>query len=330
MESLIAKVNNVYNIEVQSTEKVTRGFLSENHILYSKDKKYFLKRYRFDTQERIEEVHSTKKYFADGGIPVILPITNTEGNTFFYFDNGYFALFPFVLDSQPERGSLTNTEITSLGETLGRIHLLGKMSNLVIKERFKPWNKNKLLEKIELVHKEIKKQTDITDFDRLALQSIETKKKLVENNLIVYEDLNLSADHLIHGDYLDQNVFFGIDDKVSYVFDFEKTDYSPRTYELFRSLMYTFLSGDITEEEIGKAKLYLNAYLSIYPTTKDELTRGLKLFYLKSIHGMWVETEHYLNKSNRVDIFLLHDFRRIQYLSNNLKTFQDALFADIL
>lgn len=93
--------------------------------------------------------------------------------------------------------------------------------------------------------------------------------------------------------------------------------------------MYTFLSGDITAQEIGNAKLYMDSYLSIYPTTKDELMRGLKLFYLRSIHGVWVESEHYLNKNNRVDIFLLHDFRRIQYLSNNFKTFQNTLFASI-
>lgn len=329
MELLIEKINHLYTLKVQSTQKVTKGFLSENYILNSQDKKYFLKRYRFDTQERIEEIHSVKRYFADRGISVILPITNTEGNTFFYFDNTYLSLFPFIPDDQPEKDSLTDTEIISLGETLGRIHLLGKRSGLLIKEKFKPWDKEKSLEKIELILGEIKKQEDITDFDKLALESIKTKKTLIENNTVTYEDLNLSSDHLIHGDYLDQNVFFGRDNKVSYVFDFEKTDYSPRTYELFRSLMYTFLGDNIAEQEIKKAKLYLGSYLTVYPATKDELIRGLLLFYLKSIHGVWVESEHYFNKNNRVDIFLSNDFRRIQYLSTHLKEFQDKLLENI-
>ena len=329
MDDLIAKINNLYNLQLQSAEKVKKGFLSENHILHSDDKKYFLKRYRFDKQERIEEVHSAKKYFADGGIPVIIPITNNEGNTFFLFENGYFALFPFVYDIQLERGSLTDTAIISLGEMLGKIHLLGKDSTLPVNERFKAWNTEKALEKVDAIYSEIKKLTDSTEFDRLALQSIETKKKLIQDNTTKYEDLDLPSDHLIHGDYLDHNVFFGPDNKVSFVFDFEKTDYSPRMYELFRSLMYTFLSGDADEQGLEKAKLYLRSYLSIYPTNKDELSKGLRLLYLKSIHGMWVEGEHYLVKSDRVDQFLNDDFQRIKYLSENFEEFQNSLLKEI-
>lgn len=122
MENLISKINHLYGLQLHSSEKVTKGFLSENHILLSDNNKYFLKKYRFDRQERIEEIHSAKKYFADGGIPVILPITNTEGNTFFLFENGYFALFPFVSGIQLERGTLTDTAIISLGKMLGKIH----------------------------------------------------------------------------------------------------------------------------------------------------------------------------------------------------------------
>jgi len=128
-----------------------------------------------------------------------------------------------------------------------------------------------------------------------------------------------------HGDYLDHNVFFGPNDQVSYVFDFEKTDYSPRTYELFRSLMYSFLSGDILDEDVVRAKLYLQSYLEIYPISKDELSRGLRLFYLKSIHGVWVESEHYLKENVRVDEFLLNDLQRIKYLSENYEYLEDNL-----
>lgn len=326
MDDLIDKINSLYNLQLHSAEKVTKGFLSANHILHSDSKKYFLKRYRFDNKERIEEVHSVKKYFANGGIPVVLPITNAEGNTFFFSNDGYFALFSYISDKQLERRSLTDTAIISLGETLGKIHLLGKVCNLPIKERFKAWNKEKSLEKIEAIYTELKKETNPTDFDKLALESIETKKRLIQENSIVCEDLKLPNDHLIHGDYLDHNVFFGLDDKVSFVFDFEKTDYSPRMYELFRSLMYSFLSGNVTKQELEKAKLYLNSYIAFYPTTKDELARGLKFFYLKLIHGVWVESEHYLNKSSRVDEFLLNDFQRIKYHSHHFDEFKNKLF----
>ncbi len=325
MKNLISEINRLYGLNINFSEKITKGFLSENHILHGDNKKYFLKRYCFDKKERIEEIHSVKKYFANGGIKVILPITNIEGNTFFIFENGYFALFPYVSDIQLERGSLTDTAIISLGETLGKIHLLGKDSNLLIEERFKAWNKEKTLEKIEMIYTELRKKNNLTDFDKLALEILKIKERLIKENSIIYEDLKFLSDHLIHGDYLDHNVFWGSDNRVSFVFDFEKTEYSPRIYELWRSLMYIFLSTDITTKDIRRAKLYLTSYKNIYPTTRDELTRGLKLFYLKSIHGVWVENEHYINNSDRVNEFLYSNYNRIKYLSDNLDTLEKQL-----
>ena len=327
MDELLTQINELYGLSLHSFEKVTKGFLSENHILFQDDKRYFLKKYRFENKERIEEIHSAKKYFADGGIPVILPVINKKQETFFLND-GYYALFPFIEDKQLERGSLTDTATVSLGEMLGKIHLLGKESTLPIKERFKPWDKEKSLDKIEAIGLEIKKKTMLNDFDKLALDNIQLKKNLILKNSIVYEDLDLPSDHLIHGDYLDQNVFFGDDDNVSHVFDFEKTDYSPRMYELFRSMMYGFLSDEIVKEDLEKSKLYLNSYLSIYPTSKEELIKGLKLFYFKSIHAVWVESEHYLKDNDRSDVYLLSDFKRVKYLSEHYEEFEEGLIKN--
>ncbi len=330
MQDLLTHINTIYGLSLAFHEKVAKGFLSENFILVGNGTKYFLKKYRFDNKERIEEVHLVKKYFADGGIPVILPIATTDRKTYFFFDNSYYALFPFITDKQLERKSLTDEAIASLGEMLGKIHLLGEKADLPIKERFKPWNKEKALSKIDAIEAELKKKFQLNDFDELALKSIETKKNLIASNVIHYEDFALPSDHLIHGDYLDHNVFFNDRDQVSYVFDFEKTDYSPRAYELFRSMTYSFLGGDTNDEDMAKAKLYLESYARIYPISKEELQRGLKLFYLKSIHAVWVEEEHYLKNNARVDEFLTSDFKRIEYLSQHYKKFEGELMGFLL
>lgn len=326
MEKLISEISRLYGLQLHSSEKIDKGFLTENHILWDDHNKYFLKRYRFNRQDRIEEIHFVKKYFADGGIPVILPIINIQRSTYFIFENSFFALFPFISDTQLEKRSLTDIAVISLGEMLGKIHLLGKTSKILVKEKFEPWNREKALNKIEKIFFELNMITNRSEFDKLALDSITMKKKLIEANQIIYHDLALSSDHLIHGDYLDHNVFFGKDDKVSYVFDFEKANYSPRMYELFRSLAYIFLSDEVGEKELMQSKLYLDSYLSIYPTSKDELQRGLKLFYLKSIHGTWVEGEHYLNKNDRADELLRNDFHRVNYLSRNIEKLRMTLF----
>ena len=62
---------------------------------------------------------------------------------------------------------------------LGRIHLLGKKSTLPIKEKFKPWDRENVLERIEKIELEINKKAERDDFDRLVLESIKTKKNLI-------------------------------------------------------------------------------------------------------------------------------------------------------
>lgn len=325
MDALLEKINKLYGLNVHSPEKVTKGLLTENHFLTEGDKKYFLKKYRFDNSKEIEEIHLVKKYFANGGIPVILPILNKEQNTFFAFENKYFALFPFVEGRQLELDSLTDTAIISLGEMLGKIHLLGKEAKLSITDDFGAWNKEKMLSKFDNIITIIHQQKELNDFDKLALEDLKIRRILIESNSINFEDLGFKNDHLIQGDYLTGNVFFDNDDHVSSVFDFEKARYAPRVFEVIRALIHIFFDKDFNLENITKAKLYLNSYLNIYPLSRDEIKRGFKLFYLKMLHSSWIPGEHYLKNNYRVDHLLAGNLERIKYLSEHLEELENKL-----
>ncbi|MFA6386608.1 MAG: phosphotransferase [Candidatus Paceibacterota bacterium] len=325
MNELLSHVNKIYGFNFNTFEKVKEGSLSENYILIGDTNKYFLKKYRFNNENKIKEIHSVKNYFAQDGIPVILPIRNKNNKTFFLFKKEYYALFPFIFNKELKEDYLTNKTIISLGEMLGRIHLLGKNSKLPIKEVFKEWDKQKSLKKIKVINSIIRKKQKTTNFDKLTLKSIETKKKLIKLNTILFKDLNLKSDHLIHGDYIYHNVFFN-DDKVLKVFDFEKTNYSPRVYELLRAVFHSFFNKSIKKKDnISRAKLFIKAYCNIYPISKKEISQGLKLFYLKLIHGVWVEEEHYIRNNNRVDKFLQNNFDLLQYLSEHYNEFEKEL-----
>ncbi|MEX0931883.1 MAG: phosphotransferase [Candidatus Paceibacterota bacterium] len=318
MEGIIKKINELYELEVSFSERVEKGFLSDNYFLSDGKTRFFLKKYRFDNPNRVAEVRASKKYFSDGGIPIILPIPLLGGKTFFEYENSYYALFPFVEGKHRERGELTETAIISLGRMLGKIHLLGKESKLLIEDRFKIKNKEETLNKIENILTKVSEINSPSDFDRVALENMRMKKNLLLENTMTFESLGLSCDHLIHGDYLEHNVFFDEDDSVKWVFDLEKTNYSPRTYELFRSMIYGLFSTDVTGVDLENARKYMDAYSGVYPISKDEIRRGLQLYFVKTIHSFWVESEHYLKGNTRVDHFLFDDHRRIKYLSKNL------------
>ena len=296
-----------------------RGSLSENHVLSADHDKFFLKKYRFDNAGRIAEIHAAKKFFAAGGVPVILSIITAAGETFFECDGAYYALFPFVPGRHLDRGHLPEKAIISLGQTLGRIHILGRQAKLVVNNRFKLEKTTEVLEKNRVIRAMISALEKPSDFDRLALANLELKQKLLQENQLTAESLGLASDHLIHGDFLEHNVFFDQADQFEWVFDFEKTNYSPRTFEIFCSLALIFLSGEAIDDELGNARKYLQAYASIYPITDDEIRRGLRLFFLKTIHGLWIESEHYLKNNNRVDQFLPEENRRLKYLAENLE-----------
>ena len=326
MQPLLNQVSELYELNpLDYIEKVTKGYLSENHIISDKNKKYFLKKYRFNNEERIKQIHSVKQFFNEKGIPVIMPLSTSNGSTFFSYNKGFYTLFPFINKKQLTRGEPTKPAIISMAKTLAKMHLYGKDSVIKIDNTFNPWNKEESLHNISLVMGKIKSIKHKTNFDKLALKIILLKKKIIVENEIKYEQFNFSNDYLVHGDYVDQYIFLNDNDEIAYIFDFEKAQYSPRFPELFRSMMNSFLSGEINEENIKRAKLYLNTYCSIYPMPPKEIEINFKVYYLKTVHGLWVEVEHYLNNNNRADEFLKPNFEKILYFSKNLDKFAKIL-----
>lgn len=328
MDKLLATIKDHYGLDLQVVEKVTRGFLSENHILATRngETKYFLKRYRFDTEEKIAEIHIAKKYFTEKGIPIILPIPQHNNTTYVNVDGAYFAIFPYVDGRHIDRDDLSPTAIISLGETLGAIHLAGKDAAIPITGKFEGWNKEKLLARNTELQTIIRTKSELGAFDENALKDLELRRNIIENNTKTFEDFYLLSDHLIHGDYHGDNVFFDTADHVSFVFDLEKSIYAPRTFELFRSMTFLFCKNEFSDIGIANARLYVQSYLRIYLASREELRAGLQVFFLRFVHGFWVQNEHYLKGNTRVDQFLVQDYHRVQYLATHLDELEKALF----
>ena len=323
MQSLLQEISRLYGLELSFVEKANKGILTENYILADEVTKYFLKKYSFDNEARVQEVHSAKKWFSDNGVPVILPIKNSA-DTYFFFENAYYALFPFVLGYHIEQLEHTEVSVRSLGRNLGLLHVAGSKSKLPIVSHFKPWNKEASLKVINSCIEKLQEIDSPNSLDFAVLEESFAKKKLVEENILLFEDFNFKSDHLIHGDFLDHNVFFNEAGEVTHIFDFEKTEYAPCVYELIRCMMYSFLSKEITHRELGLAKAYLSAYSEIYPMSSLEIKNGIDFYYIKMIHTMWLVSEAYIQGNKKVVPFLADGIRRFEYLTyhrDDLKKF---------
>lgn len=320
MKEILSKINKSYSIDpINFKEKVSLGYLSNNFILENQHFKYFLKEYQILDGARIKEVHATKFFFASKEIPIILPLRESNGDTFFQNNGKYYALFPFIKGRIIKRVERSKTAIESTGSMLGKIHLLSKLEtpNLVQKKS-KPWDKDKFLNDAEIILKEISANPH-DSFNQLAAKIIKLKSSLVKSNNIGPTDLNLKNDHLIHGDYHGLNLFFDKNDQIQSVFDLEKTELAPRAYEIARALDLLCFSQQYDSEAFQAAHIFLKGYSNFYPITEKELLNGFTFYYLKKIHSLWIETEHYIKKNYRVDHFLQSEFIMLDYYQNNIE-----------
>lgn len=324
----LTKIRELYKIakSAELSEMVSGGYLSHNFILQSDDTKFFLKQYRFDSIEKIKEIHRAKFFFKDGGVPIILPIQSDKGDFVFEDAGKFYSLFPFVEGRIIRRTKRSPKTFASAGKMLAHIHILSKNDYpRIINSYDREWRKREFLEKAKIMKARVETIPKKTDFDKLALETLNRKIQLAEENEICYEDLKLKKDHIIHGDYHGQNIFYDHNDEVQNVFDIEKTEMSPRSLEIARAIDYMCFSNNYEAKDFDDTRNFLSAYNEIYPLSAEELARGIKAYYLKKAHSIWIEEAHYIHKNLRVDCFLEGELLMLRYYPENFDKFVDRL-----
>jgi len=318
MRGLLEKISSLYGIgPITSTDPVTKGFLSENHVISAGTTRYFLKKYRFADSAKIFRIHASKSFFAQGGIPVIMPLLMKDGSSFFTHESAHYTLFPYVSGRHLDGNRMTPRAAVSLGRMLGRIHLRGAKCTLDTEVASKPEDRAADLEQLKLLLVKAHQMPTRDNFDRTAIEILEIKKSFAESAPRAPHP-SPANDHLLHGDYHDANVFFDERDEVAHVFDLEKTGYGPRTDEIFRAMNYSLICGGEKADIFTNIRAYIDGYQDIYPIPTDELAAGLRRFYDGFMHGHWIESEHYLHGNTRVDVLARFELARLKFLTAHL------------
>ena len=324
---LLQTIEGAYGLPpIIKTQDVATGVLSSNWILHTSDTRYFLKRYRYPERARIESVHAVKAHFSTAGIPIIMPFATRDGQTCYTFGDHHFALFPYIVGTESTRGALSDTSIISIAEMLAHLHQAGRDVRLTCEiPTFNAWSKERFVSKAEPLLTHLRAIEAPTPFDILALQDLNEKYIFVESNSIAFEGLNLPSDHLLHGDFLDHNLFFDNTGLVSHVFDLEKATYGPRVYELLRTIFLCIFDGEITSQNAHQAKLFMDTYRALYPISNDEIERGIITFLTKTMHNTWIQNEHYILNNYRADMYLETERTRNTILTEHRSTLEHIL-----
>lgn len=326
------KISDLYPLAqgVRLEKNVMEGYLSQNFILSNTKQKFFLKEYSANyTLDVLKDIHKVKFFFEKEGIPVILPYKNKNNETIFEEKGRYFSLFPFVEGIIHSRDKLTIKEIKNLGRLLAEVHILSKNGiPFKIETEKGKWDPIKFQEKSQLILEIVKSRKKKTKFDELTLEVLKRKIKIVKRNILLAEDLGLKNDHLLHGDFHEKNVFFNDDESVKYLFDWEKTCIGPRAFELSRALDLICLNGDYNKEHIESAKMFIEEYSKFYPITKEEFYKGMSYYFLKKAHSLWIETEHYIKKNVRVDVFFERELLMLNFYDENFNVLIQSIFGE--
>lgn len=330
---LLKKINSLFNIPTLSYKgKAKGGFLSDNYILTNITDKYFLKKYRNPVGNRLPIISETEEFFANQDVPIILPIKTKTGKSYFEINKEYYSLYPFVKARgfDHKKDKLTPTMAKSIASNLALMHKLSERGKSKLsKERIKEWDPKIVLSKdaqtdfrkyVDKVSEAINKKRTKTNFDKLTLDILKLKTSIAESFPRNIKIGRLGRNHVLHGDYHAQNLFFNKNDQVTHIFDLEKTETRPRSTELVRSMFIICFNSYFTAKNFKLARTYLKAYKEIYPIKNSEIESSIRFMFYKHTLNLWIEKGHYLNNYKRADILLAGELRFTKYLSKNLET----------
>ena len=320
-QELLTHIHEIYaKPELRAAGKVAGGHLTNNYILTNAaEEKFFLKEYRFDDEDRIKQIHAVKKFFHDGGIPVIMPLTNSTGQRYFIFDEKIFAVFPFVDGENFSAHFDNDTAVTQTAEMLARIHLLSKEQcpQITAAQSFS-WNQESFLRDEMHFLRLQKAHTTENPGNTLVDELYHTKKDIVAQCLHSRLDFDLPCDHVIHGDYYGENIFYDQAGNIQHVFDIEKTSRSPRAVEIVRSIELLFFDHGFSEDNFARTEKYLQAYTALYPITKKEIDDAIRVWFLHVGHSLWFERLHFLHDDEHLEKIIAKKHLVVTYYAKNL------------
>lgn len=307
-----------YGIQVTDVELITKGFLSENYKVVAESGTFFLKQYRASIDEaRVNDIHKSKYFFAERGIPVVLPIVLDADKSFVAHEGKFYALFPFVDGNNYPDQRCSVAELRSLARMLARVHEVGAT---VAPEHIEKKFERKSFDIARAHGREIVKvieaeiaATGGSEFDRAAL--LIANKKIALLGAWPFAAEPVAPHILVHYDLHAGNIFFDAAGEAQHVFDFELTQYEPAAFDVIRTMTIVCLDYGSAEEKWKRVEEFMRAYREVRAMSAEEFRAGVLEFAIYRTTTFWVEKEHYLKNNSRVDRFLeCDDVSRVMWI----------------
>ena len=242
-------------------------------------------------------------------------------------DGTWHSLFPFVEGRTPVYGALSDRTVQSLGKLLGYVHRVGSQVSPDSYRTIPLWNKQEFLfELIELQSILERRAYSKHPVDPRVAENLKRKETFVRSNSIAPHDIPLVFDTLIHCDFIYQNTFVDEQGEITHIYDFEKTSYAPRAYELARSLLINCFDDGWEEKNFVQGRLFLAVYRDVYPIDLETFYHGVRMYLIHCAHMIWLDVRHIMTEYERsMQIYLSHA-RRVSHVGDDHLAFCKKLY----
>lgn len=315
--TLTSLLSELFNIqEINSYETLYSGYMSQNFRVHTQTESFFLKCYRDRLNNVLHDIKHAEEYFAQNGLPIILPRKDRYGREAFWCQGSWYSVFPFVSGVNLVRHDLTEPLITSIATTLAKLHEAGERFTYRPFQMMRVGNARKfLMENVELDRQVSTNKTLSTDEEQVK-EILSLKRRLFEQGTRTLADFALTFECLLHGDFQHYNLF-AAQNSVTHIFDLERTSLGPAIYELTRAIFMDCFEDGWEEQNFAHAHLYLASYRSLRSFSFESFVKAIQFYLYNLIHTSWLEANFVLYGRQEALKMLSRQKNRLVYLSTH-------------
>lgn len=307
--------------QISTCELVYDRYRCLNYKIVADNKEYFLKQYKGRGSDEVFETKFAEHYFHNHDLPVVLPLADAVGRPAFTIGGDWYSLFPFIEAQQPDPTNLSDAFLSSLGETLARLHRAGSLAPVEGFRRLKLWNIEHFIFEMVDLKRLMQDEMGNPRMTPQMIENMQAKIDFVQTTNVKPSDFHLPFDCLLHGDPIYQNTFTDDQDNVIALFDLEDACVGPRAYELGRAIMINCFDDGWGDEQMKRARVFLAAYDHVFPIGLDELHQGLYMYLVKNAHKLWFEVKRLFDENDETRRCYESHARRVRRLSEDWLAF---------
>jgi Ser/Thr protein kinase RdoA (MazF antagonist) len=302
------------------------GLSTLNLIIKANGDEFVLKQYQEKNINKIEKLEKITFFLKKNNLPVVVPKKTLKGNYHLEVGNLFFVLYPKVNGHILYENSLTEKSLINTAKLLQRFHGLDEPCPLAAKKNI--LSLNKFLKNAQECKKLIFNNTLGAEIDDLSLHFVDKKTTLIKKAFRkkIFQEERYRND-LVHGDFHNENILFNANDEIACLLDFEEVHYGCGVKDLMQFIQLACCNTGYKEENLKKARIFLQAYLLKRFIKKETLIFYANRYMYHMASSFFFEKNLYLTKNIKFIDYIKRDLLKLSYLEQHADTFIDKLLS---